>query len=165
MHVRVCERLGDPGRGEAGAGTSAEGRGTDVDAGERWAGSARPAEAATARGRRAGRLTPRKRSRRVPGLTSAVWERAIDKATGEDSEDHDFTQIQFLRLFAQISLFEMESGFSPSALPRAQRVPVRSAVLGTAGRPRPALASTHQMLVTMREPVFRRCQHPLTNTG
>lgn len=67
MHVRVCERLGDPGRGEAGAGACAEGRGTDVDAGEQWAGSARPAEAATARGRRAGRLTPRKRSRRVPG--------------------------------------------------------------------------------------------------
>lgn len=117
MHVRVCERLGDPGRGEAGAGACAEGRGTDVDAGERWAGSARPAEAATARGRRAGRLTPRKRLRRVQGLTSATWERAIDKATGEDSEDHDFTQTQFLRLFAQISLFEMEAGFSPSALP------------------------------------------------
>lgn len=46
-----------------------------------------------------------------------MWERAIDKATGEDSEDHNFTQTQFLRLFAQISLFEMEAGFSPSALP------------------------------------------------
>lgn len=63
----MCERLGSAGLGEAGAGACAGGRGRDMDAGERWDRSAKPAEAAAARGSRAGHLTPRKRSRPVHG--------------------------------------------------------------------------------------------------
>lgn len=130
-----------------------------MDAGERWDRSSRPAEAATAGDSRGGRRLPGNAPVWFTSLMSAAWERAIDKATGEDGKDHDFIQIQF----TQISLFEMEAGLLTlsSADVEGPGVPVRRAVLGTTGRPIPTLASVHQMLVTMSKPVLRRCQHPL----